>query len=303
MGRRNSDRMSGTQRPDSDPPPTSRKPPGDDGGGGSGSGGGLTFVTPTEHVELPSRGLLYPEGHPLAGETTLEIRHMTAKEEDILTSRSLLRNGIAIERMLTNIIIDRRVKPGDMLVGDKNALLIAARIDAYGADYTTGVQCPQCTEKSQFTFDLNDAPIQAALDLDICDDSEILERVSLNPETNNYVVKLPKSGWGVEVRAMTGKDEQQIQQSVKQRKKSKMPEATLSIQLRRMIVAIEGHTDTGTINQAVENLPASDSRYLRTLYSALMPNVDLKQDFHCEHCDAELEMEVPFTTDFFWPKS
>ena len=136
-----------------------------------------------------------------------------------------------------------------------------------------------------------------------CDDEEITKTVSLNTETSNYVITLPKSGWNVEVRALTGNDEQAIQQSVKQRKKSKMPEATLSIQLRRMIVSIEGHDDAGTINKAVDNLPASDSRYLRTLYQALMPNVDLKQDFHCEHCDAELEMEVPFTTDFFWPKS
>ncbi len=300
MGRRNQDRTGGTQRPDSDPPPTSRKPPG---GGGDDSGGGLTFVTPTEHVELPSRGLLYPDGHPLAGQTTLEIRHMTAKEEDILTSRSLLKNGIAIERMLSNIIVDRRVTPNEMLVGDKNALLVAARIDAYGSDYTTGVQCPACGEKSQYTFDLDDAPIQAALDLDMCDDQDILQRVSLNEETSNYVISLPKSGWSLEVRAMTGADEQMIQKSVKQRKKSKMPEATLSIQLRRMIVSVEGHSDANTINKAVDNLPASDSRYLRTLYSALMPNVDLKQQFQCEHCDAEMEMEVPFTTDFFWPKS
>tara|TARA_A100001515_G_scaffold104830_1_gene85523 strand:+ start:6630 stop:7529 length:900 start_codon:yes stop_codon:yes gene_type:complete len=299
MGRRNQDRMGGTQRPDSDPPLTARKPPG---GGGDG-GGGLTFVTPTEHVELPSRGLLYPAEHPLAGQTTLEIRHMTAKEEDILTSRSLLKNGIAIERMLSSIICDRRVTPGDMLVGDKNALLVAARIDAYGADYTTGVQCPSCGEKSQYTFDLNDAPIQAALDLDVCEDPDILERVSINDTTNNYVITLPKSGWSLEVRAMTGADEQAIQNSVKQRKKSKMPEATLSIQLRRMIVSVEGHTDASTINKAVDNLPASDSRYLRTLYQALMPNVDLKQNFACVHCDAEVEMEVPFTTDFFWPKS
>ena len=89
--------------------------------------------------------------------------------------------------------------------------------------------------------------------------------VSLNPETSNYVITLPKSGWSIEFRALTGNDEQAIQQSVKQRKKSKMPEATLSIQLRRMIVSVEGHEDPGTVNQAVENLPASDSRFLRTL--------------------------------------
>ena len=298
MGRRNQDRMGGTTRPDSDPPPTSVKPTGGSGDGG----GGLTFVTPTEFVELPSRGLMYPEGHPLSGMDTLEIRHMTAKEEDILTSRSLLKSGKAIERMLANIIVNRAVKPADMLVGDKNALLIAARIDAYGADYTTTVQCPQCSEKTQHTFDLNDAPIQAALDLSQCDDETILETVSVNEETGNYIVKLPKSGWGVELRAFTGADENYVQHAIQQRKKSKMPEATLSIQLRRMIAAVEGHTDPSTINQAVENLPAADSRYLRTMYQALMPNVDLKQDFTCEHCDAELKMEVPFTTDFFWPK-
>ena len=66
--------------------------------------GALTFTTPTEFVELPSGGNYYPEGHRLHGEQTVEIKFMTAKEEDILTSKTLIKQGVALERLLKSVI-------------------------------------------------------------------------------------------------------------------------------------------------------------------------------------------------------
>ena len=115
----------------------------------------LHFVAPTEFVDLPSRGLGYDTGHPMHGKDTIEIRYMTAKDEDILTSKTLLKKGIAVERFLDNIIVDKQVKASTLLTGDRNAIIIAARISGYGADYTTQVTSPACSETSQFSYDLN----------------------------------------------------------------------------------------------------------------------------------------------------
>ena len=114
----------------------------------------LHFVAPTEFVALPSKGTVYKEFHPLHNQETIEIRYMTAKDEDILSSRTLLKKGIAVERFMQNIIVDKKIKVEDMVVGDRNAVLIAARVSGYGSDYSTSLTCPNCNTKSEFTFDL-----------------------------------------------------------------------------------------------------------------------------------------------------
>ena len=104
----------------------------------------FSFIVPTELVDLPSKGAYYPEGHPLHGSETIEIKQMTAKEEDMLTSRTLLKKGVALERVLESIILNKAIHPDSLLVGDRNALIIAARVSAYGNEYNTTVTCPEC---------------------------------------------------------------------------------------------------------------------------------------------------------------
>ena len=99
----------------------------------------FSFVVPTEFVELPSKGRFYSENHPLHNQETIEIKQMTAREEDILTSRSLLKKGVAVERVLHSLMIDKRVDPGSLIVGDRNAIIIAARVSGYGHEYTTNI--------------------------------------------------------------------------------------------------------------------------------------------------------------------
>ena len=107
--------------------------------------GGLAYVVPTEFVELPSRGEHYPEDHPFQNKEVVEIRHMTAKDEDILTSRSLLKKGLAIDRLIQSILVDKTVDTDSLLIGDKNAILVQTRIHAYGPTYDTRVLCPACS--------------------------------------------------------------------------------------------------------------------------------------------------------------
>lgn len=254
----------------------------------------LSFPKPVELVDLPSRGKYYPTGHPLKNKDHVEIRHMTAKDEDILTSKSLLKKGVAIDRLLKNIITDKTIQVETLLVGDRNALLVAARISGYGSEYTTKVTCPACTANQEFSFELEDRPVYHG---DEWSEFEI-------SETGNgtFNIKLPMSEVSVEVRLLNGVDERTLANLMENKKKKRLPESMLTDQLSMMIVSVEGHTDIQFKKTLIENMPALDARYLRKAYEKLVPTVDLAHRFQCSGCEFEGEMEVPFTTDFFWPK-
>jgi len=253
----------------------------------------LSFASPTEIVELPSGGKLYPVGHPLHGRDTLEIRFMTAKDEDILTSRALIKKGIAIDRMLQNLIVDKTVKVEDLLLGDKNALTVAARISGYGADYQISVNCPSCEQKGKHSFDLS-----------------VLEQKQLKPLEDltveqtphgTFLVTLMKTGARVQFRLMTGKDEAEMVGELTS-KTVKKEENNSTSQLKRLIVSVNDNTDRRAIAQFVDNMPVVDAKLLRALVRNLTPDIDMRQDFTCSHCGHEEEVEIPFTVEFFWPK-
>lgn len=252
----------------------------------------LSFSTPTEFVDLPSKGLYYPENHPLKGKDSIEIRFMTAKDEDILTSKSLLKKGIAIDRLLQNIIVDKSVNINSLLTGDKNAIIVAARVTGYGASYQTKIACPSCGESSKVEFDLDGGIIK---------DTEQVEGVDDNGD-GTFVATTPRGNISVKMKLLDGVAEKNLTKLTEAKKKNNQPESTLSDQLRMAIVSVEGQEDQMLINAFIKSLPASDARYLRDVYSKKMPNVDLKHDYECQSCGYEQEMEVPFTSDFFWPK-
>jgi hypothetical protein len=253
--------------------------------------GGLHFVAPTELVELPSKGLLYKEGHPLHNQEEIEIRLMTAKEEDILVNKSLLKKGVALDRMLQAIIVNKRIKLDDLLVSDKNALIIAARTSAYGADYKAQFNCPNCNLVNEYTFDLEDKKIKYLYEHERED-----VRVA---ENGNFLVTLPKTKVEVEFRLLRGADEKRL---VEKNKKNKGV-VPLTDQFKSFIVAANGVTDSNLISQFINVMPAYDSKFLRLTYAQVVPAVDLKQYFECSECDHSQDMEVPFTVEFFWPRS
>tara|TARA_R100000008_G_scaffold54050_2_gene32913 strand:+ start:341 stop:1210 length:870 start_codon:yes stop_codon:yes gene_type:complete len=254
----------------------------------------FAFPTPTEFVDLPSQGKFYPPGHPLHNVESLEIRFMTAKDEDILTSQALLRKGIALDRFLQNVLIDKSVKLDDLLVGDKNALIVRSRITGYGAEYQTSVTCPACGSKQDYEFDLEESNLITATDLlqngvNIQDDGTIL-------------FELPVTKASINVRMMTGRDEKELLRKQNLNKKIKMADSSLTDQLKMLIVSVNGRTERHLIEQFVDTMPAKDSRFLRTGYAKSLPTMDLAQHFACTECDHAQDMEVPFTTDFFWPR-
>ena len=255
----------------------------------------LDFATPTELVDLPSKGKFYSEGHPLHGQDTIEIKYMTARDEDILTSPTLLKKGLAVDRFLQNVIINKQINIGSLLTGDKNAILVASRINGFGEDYTTKVTCPACTTVSENTFDLSEVQPYYG------DDHSEHDIVATDRGT--YVIKLPRTSFEVEVRLLTSKDENELAAKMQANKKhSGRIETNLTDQLKKVIVSVNGVDDMQTIHKVVNNLPAYDSRYLRGAFLKVTPGLDMTQHFACQACGFEKEVDIPLTVDFFWSK-
>jgi hypothetical protein len=284
--RNNEDRL-GTKSIDGDAPPQTRE---------AKSGASFSFSTPTEFVELPSGGRFYPQDHPLHGKGEIEIRHMTAKDEDILTSETLIKKGIAVERLLQNVIVDKAIDVNSLLVGDKNALVIATRITGYGADYHTKVICPSCSKSVEGQFDLEIKEVYRA------EEEDITERGIEVTDDGTFILNTPIMDARVEVRLMNGHDEEYLNKLAESKRKKKLIESFLTDQLRRMIVSVNGDGSAALITEFVNHMPARDSRYLRSMYQHVVPDIKLAQEFSCGSCDHAQELEVPFTVDFFWPR-
>ena len=263
---------------------------------------GMSFVVPIELVSLPSRGKFYNEGHPLKDQDAVEIKQMTAKEEDILTNKSFIKKGIVIDRLIESLLVDRSIDVSTLLVGDKNAMMVAARIAAYGPEYDVTVNCQECGNKNSININLIDI---------VTKDSETILQESIGKQgleherlqSGNIVLKLPRTGWNIECRLMTGVDERAILNLLEVKKRrDPQAEITLSEQLKFIIKAINGADDVELIHEAIDFMPAYDAKFLRNTYAKLIPNVKIEKGFTCSSCRGEQELEVPFTQEFFWPK-
>ena len=286
--RNNDERTGAVQQADSPAPAQAQK------------GLNLNFVAPTEFVEIPSRGKFYPQGHPLHGKHTLEIKHMTAKEEDILTSQTLLKQGVALDRFLQSVLIDKSIDIHSLLVGDKNALIVAARCTGYGDEYETNLTCPSCASQTKETLDLNECK-EMSHGYNENDTEEALPNVAGPTAAGTYMITLPTTGAVFEVKLMNGRDEKAFTKRMETRKKKKLGEALMTDQFKTFTVSINGVDIPRQMFAFIDNLPVKDSRFLRTAYNALTPTVNLRHDFSCPECGYEQEVEVPITAQFFWP--
>ena len=258
-------------------------------------GATLSFVVPTEFVDLPSEGRFYPEGHPLHGQDCIELKQMTAREEDILSSRTLLKKGVALDRVIENIIVNKSIDPDTLLIGDRNAIIVATRVSGYGAEYATKVTCPQCAAVTKYAFDLREANIYSG------EDTEKLEIT--NHEDGTFTTTLPKTQLDVRFRLLVGRDEKALINAVTNARKRKGAEHHVTGQLANMIMAVNEDESAEAINYLISNIPSLDSRHLRMAYKLAAPNVDLTQYYECEECGHSQEMEVPLSAEFFWPDS
>ena len=281
---RNKDRVGGAHKTNVEAPPPSVMQDNSE---------GFSFVVPTEFVELPSEGRYYPEGHSLRGHDSIEIKQMTAKEEDLLTSRTLLKKGVALDRVIQNLIVDRSINATSLLVGDRNAIIVAIRKSGYGPEYSTKVTCPSCATAQEYLFDLNELEIKSSSDLS--------EANINNNEDGTFQLTLPATGAEISFRLLTGYDEKNFAKAAENDRKRKLEEKNVTRQLKNIVVSVNGDDSPQAIQYLVNNLPSLDSRHLRLAYELAAPNVDMTHHFECAECDYEQHLEVPLTADFFWP--
>jgi len=243
------------------------------------------FNLPTEVVELPSKGLLYPKDSPLA-EGKIEMKYMTAKEEDILTNSNYIRQGVVIDKLLQSLILSP-INYSDLLIGDKDAVMMAARILGYGKDY----DFQYLGEK--VTVDLS------TLKLKELDKSLVKEQGK-----NEFEYKLPNTDNTVTFKLLTQKDDRDIEAELEGLKKiNKNTNSELTTRLKYMILSINGNYERATVRQFVDTaFLARDSRALREYYSQICPGVETKVRFETEF-DGEEDINIQFNSNFFWPES
>jgi|TARA_R100000479_G_C6359522_1_gene192414 hypothetical protein len=236
---------------------------------------------PTEIVDLPSQGKLYPKESPLS-KGSIEMKYMTAKEEDILTNQNYIQKGIVIDKLLKALIVDSTINYNDLLIGDKNALLIAARILGYGKDY-------------EFEY----AGEKEVIDLSLLNNKELHPEIKKAQE-NSFNFKLPASGKVITFKLLSHGDEIKIEQEVKGLKKiNKESSAQLSTRLKHIIIAVNGDEDTKNIRAFVDNeFLARDSRSFRNYLRDFQPDVDMK--FYPDN-GPEGGVDIPIGVNFLWP--
>jgi hypothetical protein len=233
---------------------------------------------PTEMVELPSKGLLYPEGSPLA-EGKIEMKYMTAREEDILTNQAYIKQGVVLDKMLQSLIVTK-INYDDLIIGDKNALFIAARILGYGGNYT---------------FEYGDE--SHTVDLSTLDNKPFNESL-ITKGVNEFNFTLPYSETKITFKILTSADEKKIEKELNGLKKiNKDNSPELSTRLKYIITSVEGDRDEKTIREFVDNyLLARDSRALREYIKNVQPDVNLNYIL-----SSGVEVTIPISLNFFWP--
>ena len=259
------------------------------------------YQFPTEVIELPSRGLIYPSDNPLSS-GKIEMKYMTAKQEDILTTQSYIKDGSVLDRLFQSLIVSngngQPIKYVDLVTGDKNAIMIAARVLGYGKDYEVEVTDPFTGKKQKETIDLTQF-----------DNKPYDGSAQVAPHTNEFEFTLPRSQRVVTFMAMTESKERRVKHQVEELNKAnrKLKDETsreLTTRLKTMILSVDGDTDSKVISHFVDNeLFAVDSKALRNHINEVVPDIDLNWEFISEETGERREMILPMDVTFFWPNS
>jgi hypothetical protein len=251
------------------------------------------YVVPTHLVSIPSKGAYYPAGHPLHLKEEIEIKEMTAREEDILYNRSFIEKGIVLDKLLESIIVDKTIRPDSLLIIDKNALFVAARVSGYGAQYDVETQCIKCGSKFDAAIDLSN--------LLAIDEAKPPEG-AIKHENGTVELELPVTKWRVAVKLLTGGEQNLLTRILEKKKKNNQEENAVLETMRSFIYSINGSTEPMMLAESLYKMPARDSKFLRTQYSNCFPNVKTTAPVTCTVCDSTEEVDVPFNANFFWTK-
>ena len=245
---------------------------------------------PTEVLSLPSNGLVYPEDSPLRS-GTIDVKYMTAKEEDILTSNNLIEQGQVITKLLESVIVSKGVKLDDLLIGDKNAIMVGTRILGYGANYDISLTDPDTQERVEYTVNLSELKNKQI-------DESIYENGNL------FSFELPNSKRVLEFKLLTHGDELEIDKSLKDYEKvEKLTGVSneLTTRLKHQIQSVDGNKDQKFIDNFVDNeFLALDTRAYRKYVSDISPDVDMTFEYTSQ-AGKKHKLDIPLGIEFFWP--
>jgi len=242
---------------------------------------------PTEVVDLPSKGYYYSEDNPLSS-GQIEIKYMTAKEEDILTSQNLIQKGIVLDKLLESLVVDKKIDLNSMLIGDKNALFIASRVLAYGKEYSFDYvdNQGQTKEHTQDLTTLKDKKIDFS---------------KHEKGKNLFSFKLPQSERTLEFKILTDGEEREVTIQLEQMEKAGSEVRTeVTSRFKKMIVSVDGNSERAFVNNFVDNeFFTQDSQAFRAHYLSITPDIVL--DIVIDDGGEGVEITVPMTVRFFWP--
>lgn len=246
------------------------------------------FKLPTETIKLPSKGLVYPKENPLSsGE--IEMKYMTAKEEDILSNQNYIQAGTVFDKLFQSLIVSK-INYNDLISGDKDAIMMAARILGYGKNFETTIKHPQTGEDEKVVIDL------ALLKEKSFDES-------LFDHKNEFRFTLPHTKNEVTFKLLTHEDETALERETKAQKKINVS-SEITMRLKRQILSVNGNSDPKVIRDFVDNaLLAADSVELRKYIRAISPGVDMTFTF-TSSVDGYVEegVSIPINLTFFYPQ-
>lgn len=252
-------------------------------------------VYPTERIFLPSKGKLYAIDNPLS-QGFIDLRYPTARDEDILTSKQLIQNGTVIDLFINNLIADKKIDANTILIGDKNAIILAARILAYGKDYQVDIKCPSCGQSKPEKIDISQFQ------------SKELAYLDEHTNSNEFSISLPATKAVVKFRILTSGDESNIEAELKSMKKHKLDkkyDSEVTTRIRHAIISVEtlDGKKIENLKSFVDNMPSLDAKTFRDRIRELSPNVDMNFNYECEACGHEGRMTMPLGISFFWPST
>jgi hypothetical protein len=246
------------------------------------------FRFPTEVIDLPSKGLIYPESSPLSS-GTIELKYMSAKEEDILTNQNFIQKGIVIDKLLQSMIVDKKIDYNELILGDKNAILVAARILGYGAEYEVEIT------------DKYGKKIPTKINLSQLENKSIKEELFTKGK-NSFDFILPQSKVNVTFKLLNHKDEMEIEKEIQGLKKAFPNESfDITTRLKHQIISINGDSSAEKVRYFVDNMLLTDSRALRKYIAEIMPDLDMTFSYEDSKGDIVEGVSIPMNINFLWP--
>lgn len=242
---------------------------------------------PTEILDLPSKGLIYPKDHPLS-KGTIEIKYMTAKEEDILSNQNLIKKGVVLDKLFESIIVDKDVNPNDIVIGDKNAIILATRLLGYGHEYKMTFYSSKLGKAAETIVDLSEIKTK---EVDF----------SLFKNANEFTFETPLGKNKIKFKLLTHGDESAIEKDIAALERlGKDVSADITTRLRYMIISVDGKEEISHINRYINGMLARDSKAFRNYVKSISPDMDMT--FTHTYDDGETEaLPVTLGVNFFWP--